>query len=298
MVVTHQLIISKAAVHAPLKDWIGIYADQLASDTTFTVYTDKRGYQAIRCSEVLNDDLFFYLVNSLAEACESVHRKEVHGFTTGKDYSDIRGKEVVVYVSDDKEDCCNVTAMVSNDEAYSIDFGGRVTSVTPQDCFETAPDLSSFYLMKTLRVPTVNVNQQEEERRSNSASTRKIAVWGVIGAITTFMFAISIQREFRALLPIALFSILLASYQPLQKLKGYLAFFTITVVCTGLFIWATDYYQDADMRNLLFFPLSAILIQPPLRGLFIALVGREPVMEKPIPSIADFFTLSQSSEQA
>lgn len=286
---THQLIISKEPVHAPLKEWIDLYTDQLASNTTFTIYADSDGYQVVKCSKVLDNELFFYLVNYLALACPVVHRKEVRGYTTGTDAPELSGKKLMVYIPEQEQDYDNVTAITPNEEAYTIDFGGKITPASTQDCFIAPPGLSDFNTVKTLRVGNVKPTRLPEKNNpSQSVSIVKKLILGIMGVIVLFLLAVMMQSKFRFFLPLSLFVYLSCDYQRLRKLKGYLLLFGVTTVCTLLFTWARNHYEDTLIEFFLFFPLSLLLVQPLLRGVFIALAEREPVVEKPAPSIADF----------
>lgn len=286
---THQLIISKEPVYAPLKEWMDLYTDQLANNTTFTIYADSDGYQVVKCSKVLDNELFFYLVNYLALACPVVHRKEVRGYTTGTDAPELSGKKLMVYIPDEEKEYDNVTAITPNDEAYFIDFGGKITPASPQDCFIAPPELSHFTTVKTLRVRNVKpAGRTEKSNPLQSTSIAKKLILAIIGIIVLFLLIVMMQSDYRFFLPLLLFVYLSCDYQRLRKLKGYLILFGTTIACTLLFAWARNHYEDTLIEFFLFFPLSLLLIQPPLRGLFIALVEREPVVEKPAPSIADF----------
>lgn len=281
------LILSKEPIQTPLTEWIHLYADQLSHDATFTILTDSRGYEALVCPTDLDNTLFFFLVNYLAHACTATNRKEVKGFTVGADAPEIAGKALVVYIPNEEKEFDNVTVALSVGEAYTIDFNGKTTQVWRNISFVSPPDLRHFSALKTLRVEDFCTAHTHEAPPNTPSTTRKVVIC-LLGALAVLAFGVAIQTQYRMLLPILLGTYLTVDYKRLQTRKSYLRLLGLTAFCTILFTAAMLHYQDASMGFALVMPLSLLMIQPPLRWLFISIMNREPVVEKPAPSMLDF----------
>jgi len=81
-------------------------------------------------------------------------------------------------------------------------------------------------------------------------------------------------------------------YKMLQYLSFYLialAISIIVVIYSSFLLSKLFPFDYRFVKTLSFLPLFLLIIQLPLRRLFIILFKREPVVDKPAPSIADFF---------
>lgn len=128
----------------------------------------------------------------------------------------------------------------------------------------------------------------EEKKLSQPLSTRQIIGRIVISIIITLIVVALLRNDCRRVLPFILYSYLLHDYERLQKLKSYLILCGTASAFTLLSFWAINHYQDPSVEEWMFLPLSLLLVQRPLRWLFIEILGREPVVKRRAPAL-DFF---------
>ena len=84
---------------------------------------------------------------------------------------------------------------------------------------------------------------------------------------------------------------LIVDYKMLQQLKLYLICLTIAILVLAYCNILAEYYpiKSGFLKSASLIPIFLLIIQLPLRLTFIKLFNKEPVVDRPAPSTADFF---------
>ncbi|MDW3646070.1 MAG: hypothetical protein R8P61_03330 [Bacteroidia bacterium] len=278
-------------VKRALQAWINLYADNLLKDICFEMYRNGRGNHVIKADKRLRNQNFFFLVNYLTHPMNIEYKAQVTGYTRGDDQSDWTGQNLMVYISDTDKEGDNVFLLTEDNRTYKVPFGlgAEIEEVTDKRSYRS-PQLSNLILPDILSI------QSEEIRELERATPVEIGKRRLDIGMQICAFALSLAFLLAYLIPdpklyepIAVFLILgsvilfFIFHELLQHKEIYLR----SLVFAGgvaAFSYFLHIWFRPKLSEFVFvwgtFPLLFLLIQWPLRRLYLLIFKKEPSLDK------------------
>lgn len=129
-------------VKKALKQWIDMYSRDLENGMTFKLYKNGKGNHIIQADKNLDNERFYYLINYLKYPVGIVYNVDIKGFTFGKDCNQLKGKDLLVYISPTDDEFDNVFVTTSDNENLKIDFGGKIIEISDDRIYNHPGDLN------------------------------------------------------------------------------------------------------------------------------------------------------------
>jgi hypothetical protein len=305
-----QIILIHGGAYADVKEaltqWVALYAEALGPDYRIELYKHDRGQHLIRVDARVDNERFFYLVNYLYFP-EGIHYKVVvEGYTTWRDM------EVVVFIPKEERQPDSVYVMTAQKETYKIDFGGKVTKVASLIEF-SPPDFDPSLM------PPPEIIHPLPEAMHNSPERTQAPPAGPHGSplraqpprrfllflpiilalfLLSFLFVGDSTRflKINGGIGIAVAFWLFLDYKLLQEREHYMMSVALAVVIMIYGFWLA--FRFSPPGKPMFFaggtlaPFIFLALQYPARFTFKVLLKREPVVDRPAPSVADFFYMA------
>ncbi len=288
---------SYADVKKALRQWIDSYESQLKADAVFKIYKNGRGNHVIQADESLDNMLFYFLVNYISYPEGIDYSVKVEGFTKGTNISRLIGKKLLVVLPKIDTEYDNVLLVTEDNQCYKMDFGGKLTE-SSEVCLYQEP---SFVISETPEVLKVNSVKKQKDTSDDEKSIEKRLKWGLIAIVIVHVFnffvirpsSISRDVSFENVTFFMFIGISLWFFWDYKLLRNYKRYLKCIGLVAGLLIYV---YQLSKMElldvskyelALAVFPFVFLLLQWPLRLLFIRVFNREPVMERRPDSFGD-----------
>ncbi len=280
-------------VKKALKQWINLYSKDLQDGLAFQLYKNGRGNHIIQADKKLDNERFYYLINYLNYPEGIEYKIEIEGFTTGKENNKLQGQNLLVYISPDDKDYDNVFVTTSENENFKVDFGGRIIETNESKIFQLPNDII-FDSPETIVVEQKqSIRTQIESESTENQLKKRFTIISTI-LISAFALTYLILKDDESffiinyIIAFVVWGWLFIDYKILQIDKLY-----YRAVLLGILILGCRYLPDSYNNHPLFLtgtsmPLLLLIIQRPMRFVFKHLMKREPVVEKPAPSFADF----------
>jgi hypothetical protein len=290
------LIIIKGGAYVDIKkalrQWIQLYYSQLDHDFSCQCYPYGHGHHIIIVDSRLDNELFFYLVNYINYPENIAYNVDIEGFTAGKDHQQLKGKRLLVYISPTDTEHDNVFVVTFEQENFKVDFGGKITRI--QDA-------------KRYQYPTISLVDQPEiiikpkqittkARQMGSRTWHPGKRWNFLVVFVIMAMVINMGIEIVAPEKVTKWSLITGTgvglwfymdYKMLQIQRYYLYNLIIAIVYLVFHVLLRAYHQGNMIQSGDLSPLCILLIQLPTRLVIKSIIGREPVIEKPAPSIWD-----------
>lgn len=287
-----------------LEHWIDLSSDNLKPGLAFELYKGSRGKHIIKADNNLPDEQFNYLLNYIKYPEGIDYKINVTGYTTVSEETvfppEFIGKEIELFIPDSDDEYDNVYWVIKENKVFKTDFGGKtVLTEISKEYKPTAFDIKTFPAPEIFySKPVASKNQFPSEERGNERIIEKR--FKIIALIFTFLIVASIFSvnkpdffmKIVTLTGIGMTTWFFSDYKMLRVNKYYLF---------SLFIAAGLFFYGYTVRNLppyiykfmkgfhfmFAMPLLFIVVQKPVRLIFIRIMKREPVIEKPMPTLAD-----------
>ena len=286
----NNLIIMKGGVSndvkKALRQWIELYVNKLPRDFSFKVSTNQAGTHLIQADERLGNDLFYFLVNYLYCLKGIKHNVSIRGFTTGQKNDILKGKNVLVYISPTDKEGDNVFVVTFENEIFKISFNGKITKIKDNVTFEPPMDL------KFDNLEIIKCDKQKEERTKN----RKIFVsvekrfkiisifFCILFVLTHFIFfALEDKEMFQKLVVVfggGIWLWFFMDYKMLRYNNFYLRCLGIAIVYAIYTGFLGSYLKDNTIRLVTFHASVFLIMQKPLRKIYLALLRKEPQIDR------------------
>ena len=299
------LIIIKGGSHnyikKALKQWIELYSNDLVTDIKFELYKTGQESHLIVADKRLNNEKFNFLVNYLRYPEGIDYKICIDGYITAIDTKlfpkSLLNKNLLIYISEDDKEFDNVFAATEDNEVYKIDFGGKVSKTDEFKTFKH-PDINFNSLSRPDKI-SLNKSEIEDIRKEKSIQSiekRFKIILSIIIAITTInalsLFVIEnsyIDTFTSFLLSFGIGGWLLGDYEILQIKKYYRFSFLIAIgiFCYGILIRHMIPFDNYISEFGFIFPLALLIIQKPLRLVYIRKFNKEPITEKDAPIFWD-----------
>jgi len=297
------LIVIKGGAYTDIKkalrQWVDLYSKDLKGGLTFQLFKNGRGNHIIQADDRLDNERFYYLVNYLNFPEGINYKIDIQGFTKGKDNNQLKDKDLLIYISQIDKEYDNVFVQTSENENFKVDFGGKIIEGSEIKTYSYPTNLNLGISEK------ITVNKKREfnkptEKSNNKLERRfKIVSAVILSAFILTFFLFRNEDEFLTAnyaIAFAVWGWLTFDYRMLQIDKLYFGSLGLglAIFLYGLFL--NDYFDENIMmvQSATTMPIFLLIVQRPLRLIFIRLMKREPKVEKPAPSFADFvyiFTL-------
>jgi hypothetical protein len=278
-----------------LRQWIELYAGDLNRDLVFKLYKNGRANHIIIADERLDNERFFYLVNYLKYPEGIEYEIDIEGYTTGRDNNEFEGQELLIYISPNDTEPDNVFVVTAGNKNFKIDFGGKVSVVDERKLFQQ-PNIQKPEDPEILRPDRRDIFSQKEDRSEANIEKRfKIFFLVVVLLFPVSYLIITDTRNFLQatnIMGYAVWGWLFFDYKLLQRNRHYFWLLALSalIIIYGFYLEKEFSYQrDAKfLKTGTTLPVFFLILQRPLRFAFKFIMKREPVVDKPVPSVADF----------
>jgi hypothetical protein len=295
------LIIIKGGSHSDIKkalqQWIELYSTDLETDIKFELYKTGQEGHLIVADKKLDNERFNYLVNYLRYPEGIKYEISIDGYVTAIDTKlypkNLLNKKLHIYIPEDDKEFDNVFVSTDENEVYKIDFGGKVSKINEYKTFKL-PEIDFDLLSRpekiTLNKTEIEVKKKEKLKASIEKRFKIILIIIIaLSALNTLsLFVIEnydISTFTTFLLSFGIGAWLIGDYEVLQlrKYYNYCFLLAVAIFCYGLIIRHFLLY-DNYMSNFGFlFPLILLILQKPLRLIYIKKFNKEPIVEKEAP---------------
>lgn len=281
-------------VKKALNQWTNLYAQALTPEMPFEIYKNGRANHIIKAPSYLSNMLFYFLVNYLEYPEDINYKVKATGYTVGKEDNELKGKRLMVYISDTDHEHDNVFMVTSDNETFKMDFKEVLTHQNIQRPFERLPAISLEHPETIIPKEIENVNPFELP--DNKKVFKRFKVLSVVSLIAMGMMVIlSTDHELFEVLHFFMAYMLWAwffiDYKMLQHLSLYVGAWGLTTVLylTGFALGFGDSTQNTPWADefVVFIPIWFLIAQFPFRMFFIWAIGREPVVDRPAPTFWD-----------
>ncbi len=271
-----------------LRQWIELYSDQIKSDLNFKLYKNGKGNHIIQADDRLDNETFFYLVNYLKYPEGIEYNIDIEGYTTGEEKS-LKSKKLLVYISPNDKEYDNVFVTTNENENYKVEFGGKVTLTGENKLYRTPQEIS-------LGTPEIlNVQKREIKKNGVKETEGKIKDrFKVLSILATILFFGTILFHFiskdaelfqksTCFLGLGIWLWFFSDYKMLRINKFYVRSLFIALAFSIYGISLFNYFGDnADILMYLgsMSPLTLLILQKPIRKLYLSQLGKEPKIDR------------------
>jgi hypothetical protein len=295
-----------------LRQWIDLYADSLDAELTFELFKNGRAKHVIIADKRLDNERFGYLVNYLHYPEGIEYTIKIEGFITSTDKKlfpeKYLNKKLLLFISDHDTAGDNVYGVTADNEGIKIDFGGKLTSVNVSKQFhEPSVDISGLTVTDVLTVlKKTNKPLLNKEIKADKTGKRfKMGVLIILGLLLLCYIRIQDTQAFLKFTFAVGFGVwfwLFIDYKMLRINRYYLGSLILSILILLYGYLLVRHYSSINDPGIFTSgavnPIFFLILQRPLRFAFKAIMKREPVVDKPAPSFADFvymFTLWMAS---
>lgn len=271
-----------------LKQWINLYSESLHKDITFQLFNQANGECVIIAHEKLDNQSFYFLVNYLKYPENIAYEIDVEGFTIGKDKNILKEKNLLVFISQNDTDYDNVFLTTSENKNYKIDFGGKISESQEHKKYFLAnhfPIGEGQTFKVNIKKKDNKIQKQNEfkvEKRFNYLSIIAL-VFIVINHLIFIYEDIEFSKDSSSLLGMGLWLWFFSDYEMLRQSKLYnrsLIYAVIFAIYCNLAYMKYDEQIDSLFGFGAFTSLSVLLLQWPMRKIYIRLLKKEPKIDK------------------
>lgn len=291
-------------VKKALKQWISLYSDNLPASPFFELYKNGRGKHIIHADDKVGNEQFNYLINYLKYPEEIDYKIEIIGYTKINDTNlfpkNKIGEDIMIFIPDSDDEYDNVYWTGTDNKVYKTDFGGKTTEVNISKNYKQFPDFN----IADLPDPEIFLSEHkpatkligEPEKEENIGKRFKII--SIILGLLLIAGLFTYQNNARTfsyiyyILGLGTWTWFITDYKMLRVIKYYNLSFLIALL---IFLYSyyiqksNPFYSFFDLSGMFaILPLIFIVIQKPLRIGFKKIMKREPIVERPALSFADF----------
>ncbi|MBR9860217.1 hypothetical protein GYB22_05625 [bacterium] len=284
----------QALIRKALDQWIALYSKQFKCDMEFKIYRNSIDHVVIEIDRHIENEFFYYLINYLQYPEGLEHDYTVMGYLTATEKNILQGKKLLVYMSEQATEYDNVYVVTSEDETFLIDFGGRVRETNENMGYEL-PNLENLILLATISIER-NIHIEKNERNKVSGKLKRfillvfLTLFALI-VVNTIKFEAEELLNYHAIIGLAVCICLFTDYKLLQSNKLYLGALILSIIIFTYGHWLSEVHSNQSNVSIVLIgnslPLCLLMIQKPLRFIFLKTFKREPVVDKPAPTFLD-----------
>ena len=214
-------------------------------------------------------------------------------FTKGKDDNRLKGQDLLIYISQSDKEYDNVFVQTSGNENFRVNFSGKIVEGSERKTYSYPTNLNLSISDNIIVTKKRELNKRL--KKSNNKRERRFQIVSAI-VVTAFIFSFFLSRKEDELLisnfiiACAVVGWLLLDYKVLQINKLYFGSLGLglAIFLYGLFLKEHIDQNNTMVQSTTTMPIFLLTVQRPLRLIFMQLMKREPKVEKPAPSFADF----------
>jgi hypothetical protein len=286
-------------VNKALKNWIKLYTKSLPKNFSINIYKVDTKKHVIVPNPQLENERFNFLVNYLNYPEDIQYKVQVHGYTVISDTKiypkDKLNYEIEIFIPEDDHDYDNVYAVTQYNDVFKVDFGGKTTRVSIKKEFKK-PDISfsNLPILEAIKIEEPDLTKIDKSQ--NISILKRIKIISIIIFLLFLLSFIKVgdSKTFlliNAAIAFGIWGWFSWDYKMLQRTNFYLISLAIAfiVLLYGMFLGQKIISgYSGFIRVGVALPIFFLLLQLPTRLLFKAIMKREPVVDKPAPSFADF----------
>jgi hypothetical protein len=270
-----------------LNHWIVIYINDLPNHLTFMLYKSSSNSHVIKVDDRLENGKFYFLINYLKYSKEINDNINIEGYTIGKDNNVLKNKKIQVYIPNDDKDFDNVSIATNNNKNFKVDFGGSISEIQ---------DTKKYFFPETFQLDDPEIietnkrsieNERNEKIKNGIKKRYNIIIQILILAFILNLFLAKITHSFN----------LINKTTEYLIMGTYIWFFIDDVmfrtseyylkgifIGIGIFIYTYCIIflaiKNIDNMTAIFSicPLIYLIIQRPIRKIYIFLFEEEPVI--------------------
>jgi hypothetical protein len=278
-----------------LEQWIELYIEHLKDKTKFKLFKVGSNEYRIKVDERLDNERFFFLINYLKYPEGIKYNVDVVGYTIGKDKNIFEANNLLVYIPENDDEYDNVYVVMEDNSTYKVDFNWSITEVEGQRSY-SPPKITELFNPEIIKVDLNKKEKTNKINKENSIDKR----YRIISIIAASVFVLGIffpyfdeelLENFTCFYGFGLCIWFFMDYEMLQINKYFNMSFIISILFLFVIVMVNNKINVIETNLLLMAalsPISFLSIQKITRLLFIQIFKREPIPEKPSPSIADF----------
>ena len=298
--------ISTDIVKEKLEEWIDLYDEDLSAGFVFDLYKAGRNRHVIEADTRLNNERFIYFVNYFYGPRVDKQKVSVEGYTyvdrDGFLPKDWKGRRVLLFIPKSEKDPFNIYAVNRNDEIIRVDFGAQITIPSIDKKYaEQRLDPSKIMFVKTFIVEKAKSVDDQKKKNKTDQITKRFE-YGCLIIVGLYVIGFLFYRN-TELFPKINYGIgamvwiwFFGDYKMLRQHKYYIYAMMLSVLILLYGCLLAIRLQLAKNSELIVIgsvlPISLLLIQKPVRNVFKNVTQREPVVDKPAPSKADFLYMA------
>jgi len=275
-------------VKKALKQWLDIYSNDLQDGLLFKLFKNGRGNHFIQVDDRLDNEKFFFLVNYLKYPEGIEYKTEVGGYTTGKEQNLLKAQKLFVYIPSDDNSFDNVFVVTDKNSHYKVEFDGNISACDDVVRYKT-PDVTVSDNSEIIIVNREKIDKEKKEnsvvkitRRFKIVSSIILIVYGINFLLQTLLYNDEFFDDSSAVLFFGVSLWFLFEEEMLRINKFYFRCFLISIgISVYSFVLNKFLVPEISVISLSmsFSPLFLLLIQWPLRRLYIYLFNREPKVD-------------------
>lgn len=282
-----------------VNEWINLYSESLPPDFKIDYYKVETNKHVLIPDQQLENERFNFLVNYLNYPGDNEYKVQVKGYTIISDTKiyprEKLNYEIEIFIPSDDNEFDNVYAVTQYNEVFKIDFGGKTTKVNIKKEY-TKPNIDFTLLTNPQIIRIKRIDPLEEEKLLRTKIIKRVKIVSIIIPILFILSYLTVSNSstFIFLNSAICFGIcywFIVDYRMLQWLRTYLLSLIIAIIVLTYSYILTGYYpiNSGFLKSASFIPIFILVIQLPLRLGFKKIFNREPVVDRPAPSTADFF---------
>jgi len=277
-----------------LRQWIDLYSKDLADGLTFELYKNGIENYSIQADKKLDNERFYFLINYLNYPEGIDYKIDIEGFTIGKEKNQLKGKDLIVYISPTDNEYDNVFVTTSENKCFKIDFGGRITEEKNLKLYQLPLNLNQG-ISEIILVENKLKIKDEIETEYNKLDRRfKIICVIIVSAFIITLLLFQSHPNFPTInyaIGFTVWGWLTYDYKILQVNKLYFGSLGlgVAILLYGYILSQKVIHEDNFSLILIgtTMPIFFLILQKPLRLIFKKIMKREPKVERPAPSFAD-----------
>ncbi len=293
---------SHADVKKALRQWIDTYSSELEPNSVFKIYKNGNGQHVIQADEDLDNDLFFFLVNYMQYPVGIYYKATVKGYTSGTERNVLKDKQVLVFIPETDTEYDNVYIVTEANESYKVEFSKKIIASSEIRLYEREI-FRPIGKPEILRIERKHLNEVSVKEETSIENRLKWLV-GIVIALNVFNFLIvkpfSIDQTisfgnvpFFISFGISLW--LFFDYKLLQTNTRYLKCLCLaggTLIYIFLLAKFELLHLSKVRTAITIFPLMLLIVQWPLRYVFLQALSQEPVVDNhPRKFTTGFYTM-------
>lgn len=281
---------SYAHVKEALTQWIELYADEINSDLSFKLYKTGSKDHLVKADDRLDIERFFYLVNYLHYPDIDSYHAKVEGFTETSDFEEFTGQKLSVYISDTDTEYDNVFVLTEKNKTFKFDFSGVITAIDTGKQYKY-PEINLSSDPEIIKINKKELSKKKEKKSADNLKKRfrilsLIALGCFIVSLLIYQIDIQLFSKITFYLGYGIAFWFFLDYLMLRNSKYYLycIFIALFFLAYSILIHKTYSIEDPLKFMPIYMggmsPICLLVIQKPLRIIYLKLFKREPEIEK------------------